>query len=183
MRGSSQSREVLTMEMNQSAASVSFGKKNGCYLNRGIAILLGILFVSVTVATGLLVYYYAPQVRESDQRSLEKTATSFPQQASPEVPERLPTFQPPKKEKINVRLPRALKPLHYMVKLQPLINGNYSIIGYVEVEMEVVEPTSNITIHIADIITKNDTIRVSTIMHLLHKDFENFNKVELPTIL
>ncbi|XP_042891875.1 aminopeptidase N-like [Penaeus japonicus] len=63
-------------------------------------------------------------------------------------------------EKLDVRLPGSLKPLHYLVKLQPFINGNFSISGYAEVEMEVLEPTSNITLHISDIITKNDTIKV-----------------------
>jgi len=47
-----------------------------------------------------------------------------------------------------------------VVKLQPFINGNFSIVGYMEVEMEVLEPTSNITLHISDIITKNDTVKV-----------------------
>ncbi|XP_071548247.1 aminopeptidase N-like isoform X2 [Panulirus ornatus] len=61
-------------------------------------------------------------------------------------------------EQTNRRLPRALKPLHYLVKLQPFINGNFSIIGHVEVEMEALEPTSNITLHMADIITRNETI-------------------------
>ncbi|ROT69085.1 putative aminopeptidase N-like isoform X2 [Penaeus vannamei] len=59
---------------------------------------------------------------------------------------------------LDVRLPRSIKPLHYVVKLQPFINGNFSIVGYMEVEMEVLEPTSNITLHISDIITKNDTV-------------------------
>nr|XP_027223184.1 aminopeptidase N-like [Penaeus vannamei] len=62
---------------------------------------------------------------------------------------------------LDVRLPRSIKPLHYVVKLQPFINGNFSIVGYMEVEMEVLEPTSNITLHISDIITKNDTVKVS----------------------
>nr|XP_027223193.1 uncharacterized protein LOC113815300 [Penaeus vannamei] len=47
---------------------------------------------------------------------------------------------------LDVRLPRSIKPLHYVVKLQPFINGNFSIVGYMEVEMEVLEPTSNITL-------------------------------------
>ena len=64
-------------------------------------------------------------------------------------------------KKGSPRLPRALTPLHYLVKLQPLINGNFSILGYVEVEMEVLQATSNITLHIADIITHNDTVKVS----------------------
>ncbi|XP_063590569.1 aminopeptidase N-like [Penaeus indicus] len=67
-----------------------------------------------------------------------------------------------KAENFDVRLPRSLKPLHYLVKLQPFINGNFSLIGYMEVEMEVLEPTSNITLHISDIITKNDTVKVYT---------------------
>ncbi|ROT69081.1 Endoplasmic reticulum aminopeptidase 1 [Penaeus vannamei] len=62
---------------------------------------------------------------------------------------------------LDVQLPRSIKPLHYVVKLQPFINGNFSIVGYMEVEMEVLEPTSNITLHISDIITKNDTVKVS----------------------
>ena len=63
-------------------------------------------------------------------------------------------------EESDVRLPRNVRPLHYLVKLQPHINGNLSILGYVEVEMEVLEDTFNITLHITDIITHNDTIRV-----------------------
>ncbi|XP_063609327.1 LOW QUALITY PROTEIN: aminopeptidase N-like [Penaeus indicus] len=63
---------------------------------------------------------------------------------------------------LGIRLPSSLKPLHYLVKLQPFIDGNFSIFGYVEVEMEVLEPTSKITLHMADIITLNDTIKVYT---------------------
>ncbi|ROT69089.1 putative Aminopeptidase N precursor [Penaeus vannamei] len=62
---------------------------------------------------------------------------------------------------LDVQLPRSIKPLHYVVKLQPFINGNFSIVGYMEVDMEVLKPTSNITLHISDIITKNDTVKVA----------------------
>ncbi|XP_071539736.1 aminopeptidase N-like isoform X8 [Panulirus ornatus] len=67
---------------------------------------------------------------------------------------------PPSREEVNIRLPRALKPLHYMVKLQPFINGNFSIQGFVQVRMVALQATSNLTLHIADIITKNDTIKL-----------------------
>lgn len=150
----SQSREVLTMEMNQSAASVSFGKKNGCYVNRSVAVLLAIVFVSAVVATGLLVFFYVPRIRESTPESpnivLEQQMEDPP-----------PSTLTDKKKKINVRLPRSLKPLHYVVKLQPFIHGNFSINGYVEVGMKVVQPTSQVILHIADIITKNETIRLA----------------------
>ncbi|XP_063609315.1 aminopeptidase N-like [Penaeus indicus] len=62
--------------------------------------------------------------------------------------------------KLDTRLPRTLRPLHYLVKLQPFINGNFSISGYMEVEMEVLEPTSSIILHMADIITKNETVKL-----------------------
>ncbi|XP_069993736.1 aminopeptidase N isoform X1 [Penaeus vannamei] len=157
MTGSS--RETLAMEMNQSAASVSFGKRNGCYVNRSVAVILGLLFVSATVATGLLVYYYAPQVREAgDPLNLARTSLATER---PMVPTTPMTPASEVKPKIDVRLPRSVKPLHYKVKLQPLINGNFSILGYVEVEVEVLEATSNVTLHIADIVTKNETIRLA----------------------
>lgn len=157
MTGSS--RETLAMEMNQSAASVSFGKRDGCYVNRSVAVILGLLFVSATVATGLLVYYYAPQVREAgDPLNLARTSLATERPMVPTTP-MSPAAED--KEKINVRLPRSVKPLHYKVKLQPLINGNFSILGHVEIEIEVLEATSNVTLHIADIVTKNETIKLA----------------------
>lgn len=63
-------------------------------------------------------------------------------------------------EELSVRLPKSLRPVHYLIKLQPLVNGNFSTLGYVEVEVEVLEPTSRIVFHMADIITKNDTVKV-----------------------
>ncbi|XP_037773484.1 aminopeptidase N-like [Penaeus monodon] len=59
-----------------------------------------------------------------------------------------------------MRLPPSLKPLRYLIRLQPFVNGNFSIFGFMEVEMEVLETTSNITLHMLDIITKNDTVKV-----------------------
>ncbi|XP_050685905.1 aminopeptidase N-like isoform X1 [Eriocheir sinensis] len=62
----------------------------------------------------------------------------------------------------SFRLPDTLKPLAYQVKLQPFINGNFTIDGYVFLEMQVVKPTSVITLHIVDIITHNDTVKVTS---------------------
>ncbi|KAK7077379.1 hypothetical protein SK128_027509 [Halocaridina rubra] len=60
----------------------------------------------------------------------------------------------------DLRLPTALKPLHYVVRLQPLINGNFSVMGSVQIEMEVLEATSNVTLHILGINTKNESVKV-----------------------
>lgn len=165
MPSSVHSRQVLTMEMSDSAASVSFGKKNGCYVNRVAAVLVGLLFVSAVVATGLLVYYYAPRIREATQDSPNTTYQTLPN-VGPAVPRHTTTTWTtatsviPVKEKPDVRLPRSLMPLRYVVKLQPFVNGNFTILGSVEVEMEVMESTKNITLHIAAITTKNQTVKL-----------------------
>ncbi|XP_069189951.1 aminopeptidase N [Procambarus clarkii] len=114
------------------AASVN---RDGCHVRRGAALVLGFLVVSTAVAADSFV----------PLRSSHHKLASVEAQGS---------------EEVDIRLPTALKPLHYIVKLQPFINGNFSIMGYVEIEMEVLEPTTNITLHIVDIITKNETIKV-----------------------
>nr|XP_027218923.1 aminopeptidase N-like [Penaeus vannamei] len=178
---SGSSREVLAMETSHPDHVISFGKKKGCYVSRCVAALLGVFFLSGMVATGLLVYYYAPHIRDSQRESLILQKPVVPLHKSLPPPTRRPsatstttealrpTVQPPTTsataapaaEALDVRLPTALRPLHYLIKLQPFINGNFSILGYMEVEMEVLEPTSNITLHIADIITHNDTVTVA----------------------
>ena len=55
---STQSREVLTLEDQNSG--ISFGKQGGCFISKTIALLIVGLFLTSTVATALLVYYYAP---------------------------------------------------------------------------------------------------------------------------
>ena len=49
----------------------------------------------------------------------------------------------------------------YMMKLQPFIEGNFTINGYTEITFDVQETTRNVTLHINDISTLNDTIKVS----------------------
>jgi len=70
------------------------------------------------------------------------------------------TTEMPPKKKIDVRLPRSLIPHHYKVRLQPFINGDLTIKGYTEILMECAEAADNVTLHIADIITKNETIKL-----------------------
>ncbi|XP_069952147.1 aminopeptidase N [Cherax quadricarinatus] len=124
------------MKMDNESESATIVGNTGCYVKRQVAILFGLLFLSATVAA-------------SDY--------SVPLGSTRDLPVSIFARE---KEEVDIRLPKTLKPLHYVVKLQPFINGNFSIMGYVEVEIEVIEPTSNITLHIADIITKNETIKV-----------------------
>ncbi|XP_069977544.1 endoplasmic reticulum aminopeptidase 2 [Penaeus vannamei] len=64
------------------------------------------------------------------------------------------------------RLPQSLRPIHYLMQLQPFINGNFRILGYMKVEVEVLDTTSNIILHMLDTITKNDTVKVKGIDRL-----------------
>ncbi|XP_069952146.1 aminopeptidase N [Cherax quadricarinatus] len=151
--GTGTMKEVEVEESVSPATTPSAGNL-GCHINRRLAVFLGVLFVSATVAVGVLAYY-------SSSRTLEhghKTSGYYvPLEPVGDLPAAIVARD---KDEIDIRLPKTLKPLHYVVKLQPFINGNFSIEGYVEVEIEVIEPTSNITLHIADIITKNETIKV-----------------------
>ncbi|KAF2365596.1 Peptidase M1 membrane alanine aminopeptidase N-terminal [Trinorchestia longiramus] len=62
-----------------------------------------------------------------------------------------------------IRLPRSIHPISYELWLQPLIYGNLSIIGAVKIVMNVTIPTSNVTLHINDIITKNETVTIHAV--------------------
>ncbi|XP_064115925.1 aminopeptidase N-like [Macrobrachium nipponense] len=84
----------------------------------------------------------------------------------PEVSSPASSSPPEEIERWSRRLPRAVKPVHYVVKLQPFVNGNFSIKGYLQVEIEVQEETSNVTLHIADIITHNDTVTLRKLQEL-----------------
>ena len=76
----------------------------------------------------------------------------------------LPT-EPP----LDYRIPKNLNPVRYEVRLMPFIEvGDFSTSGSVVIEFEVEEPTSRIVLHMADIITYNDTISVSPYKNPLH---------------
>ncbi|XP_042891238.1 aminopeptidase N-like [Penaeus japonicus] len=110
-----------------------------------------------TSQTPYSLWYQPPRQRQVDQ-----VLTGLPQErrADDLTPMQQPTTEASTSSVQSFRLPLTLKPLHYVVKLQPFVNGNFSIFGHVEVEMEVLETTSNITLHMADIITKNDTVKI-----------------------
>nr|XP_053634367.1 aminopeptidase N-like [Cherax quadricarinatus] len=60
----------------------------------------------------------------------------------------------------QARLPTSLRPLHYTLRLQPFINGNFSIHGAIDIRLEVLEPSDKIILNMADIITKNESVKV-----------------------
>lgn len=64
-------------------------------------------------------------------------------------------------EETNIRLPPTLRPVHYTVRLHPLLHGNHTIIGRLEVELEVLKATSRVVFHLVDIDVVEESVRVS----------------------
>jgi aminopeptidase N len=118
-----QSREVLAV---MDAHTTTFGRKRGCTISRCGAFLLGAFFLICLVATGLLVYHFAPcleakQAKQCDDflnSSLLRTGKSFSGIST--------------KKKIDVRLPKAIVPDSYELWLTPFIwEGNFTFHGEV----------------------------------------------------
>ncbi|CAL4058634.1 unnamed protein product, partial [Meganyctiphanes norvegica] len=53
-----------------------------------------------------------------------------------------------------------VKPVHYVLKLQAFIQGNMTIQGFVEVELEILKPTNKICLHMVDLNINEDTIKI-----------------------
>ena len=64
---------------------------------------------------------------------------------------------------INVRLPSNIQPSSYMIHLIPfIIPDNFTISGHVEIDLDVSEPSDNITLHIYDITIHERDVTVLT---------------------
>ncbi|XP_037803061.1 LOW QUALITY PROTEIN: aminopeptidase N-like [Penaeus monodon] len=114
-------------------------------LTKTKAIAGGAVVVALIVAAGLVGHFATPQTACEE---LQQTSTTTDTPTTTQTP---PTLE-------NYLLPTSLEPVHYVVKLQPYVNGNFSIMGHVEIEMVAREATSNITLHMADITVHEDTI-------------------------
>ncbi|TRY69463.1 hypothetical protein TCAL_04682 [Tigriopus californicus] len=55
----------------------------------------------------------------------------------------------------NVRLPTHLKPVNYQISLTPfMIPGNFTVSGYISIVVDVLESSTNVTLHTKDILVK-----------------------------
>ncbi|KAK7081103.1 hypothetical protein SK128_000833 [Halocaridina rubra] len=127
-------------------------KQHTTYCSLTVGLFLAIIGAAVAVEGVNHPYWGSPKA----PRNLLRPSPSKEKFTERSLPKKLP-----KAPETEWRLPTALKPIHYVVQLQPLINGNYSILGHVEIEMEVLEPTSNVTLHINSITTFDSTIMVA----------------------
>nr|CAD7593835.1 unnamed protein product [Timema genevievae] len=169
-----QSLEALTMMDGGSGNTVTFGKKRGYVVSRGLAIILGLIFVGGLVATGLLVHKFSSCV-DSETSSLssgvitsERTKGKYNSTTQVLIPTPMtevttssPPRVPPKAPKLDVRLPRAIKPDSYDIKIIPfIVEGNFTFHGAVSIVLNVTQDTRNVTLHVNDIKVLQDTVEV-----------------------
>jgi hypothetical protein len=136
-------------------------------LNRWGIIITAAAFLAAVVATGLLVYKFASCAEYQPTGTYptdgaHKNGTSRvvvpAYSAEPATPH---TPSSTKSPKLDVRLPRAVTPDSYTIKIIPFIyEGNFTFNGEVAVIVNVTEATSNITLHFNDIKIHEDTVTV-----------------------
>lgn len=140
------------MDLARSQSSITFGKSKGCFLSRGLAFFLALLFVGALVLTGLLVFYLGTC---SDGRTSSSATTLSDTVAPPATSTPAPT---PVKD---VRLPTSLLPDLYTVRLMPFIqDDNFTIAGQVWLLLNCTQTTRNITLHIQDITIHEADVQV-----------------------
>ncbi|KAG8230287.1 hypothetical protein J437_LFUL010190 [Ladona fulva] len=152
----SQSREALAMD----GSGTSFGKKNGIVLSHCAAFLLASVFVLSLLATGLLVYHFAP-CPGGDSPSLADAASrdgGYPAEGQ-DGDRRSPhagSKDGKAGKRLDVRLPRSVLPHRYDLRLIPIgldtsvVGSNFTFTGEVRIMVNVTEATRNVTLHVGD---------------------------------
>ena len=123
----------------------------GYVLSKCRALTLFILFIGSLVAVGLLVYYLAdrPVANGSSASASSSTSTSMTGKGKD-----LKVIK-------NVRLPRAVLPHRYDVRLFPILEkGNFSILGHVSIDLECYQETDRIILHSSDIAVDPKSVKV-----------------------
>lgn len=150
--------------------TTTFGKQHGVYISRKIIAVIAAIFLVGIVATGLLAYNltscpstladskYHTQEQANQTSSVTTTETlTLDEFTTPTTDD---TTSPPEK-KLDVRLPRSVKPISYLIKIIPFIfEGNFTFNGEVEVEVIAEQETTNITLHFDDIVIDDSSVTV-----------------------
>lgn len=131
-----QSREVLAM---MDPHTTTFGRKHGCTISRCGGFLLGAVFLLCLVATGLLVYHFAPCLEGKAVRTLDEFGENAVLQSA-----RSFATATVNKRKIDVRLPKSVVPDSYKISLMPFIwEGNFTFNGEVQMKFSRIFNFSN----------------------------------------
>ncbi|XP_063230213.1 aminopeptidase N-like [Bacillus rossius redtenbacheri] len=163
-------------------SAVTFHKQRGLVVSRGVAAMLALLFAGCMVATGLLVYKFAsctareaatisaggagqdwPLAGSSHNQQLATHAAPSSSTPTPSPTSSTPTTAAPTKPpKMDVRLPRSIRPESYVIRIVPfIVEGNFTFHGEVEISVEVLEVTRSITLHANDLRVLEESVSVT----------------------
>lgn len=124
--------------------------RNGVTITRQCAVLLMVAVACSLVAVGLLVYYLADRPFPSASPSTGTISATTPAPS-------------PKK---NVRLPRTVLPLHYHIRLLPILErGNFTTIGHVSIDVECKDETDRIILHSLDLSIDHKSVQASFFLY------------------
>ncbi|XP_021963123.1 aminopeptidase N isoform X2 [Folsomia candida] len=139
-----QSREQLTMDNTKDNNSM-FKRPRGCYLSQAKAFGLVLLAVGAVVAAVLLTYHWTTC---EDGGPLSQKSGGGKGLA--------------KADKLYVRLPTNVKPLYYKVDLIPYVEEakNFTIDGKVWIDIECLQATHKVTIHIKNITVVEESVKI-----------------------
>ncbi|KAL5020481.1 hypothetical protein ScPMuIL_003373, partial [Solemya velum] len=178
-------------DMNKMTSQNSLADRNpresGCYLSTAKGFILLLLAILIAVLIGVIVHFAGSKSFECKYtfpadftgvgndaliQECENLAAEGNQQICNACPETTGTTHPiishttPAPEvKVDVRLPTALVPLAYEVKLRPNLYGpdpeKFSFTGSVRIEVECKSSTNNVTLHMKELDIAEESITIA----------------------
>ena len=132
-----------------------------CVVSKNRAIGLSAIFVGSLLTVGLLVYFLAERPLHKSTACEDSVASLIDRNSTDlEANSTLTTLKNTK----NVRLPRAVLPRHYELRLLPILqNANFSILGRVSIDIECFEDTDRIVLHSLDINVDPRSVTVTNV--------------------
>jgi aminopeptidase N len=130
----------------------------GYVVSKCRALLLLFAFIGSLIAVGVLVYFLADRPYPAAALTNGNGATASASSSSGSGKKDQPHDMAGNK---NVRLPRAVLPIRYDVRLFPVLEkGNFSILGHVSIDIQCKMETDRIVLHSADIVVDPKSVKV-----------------------
>ena len=135
--------------------SKSQRQRGGCFLTHRESVGIASVVACALVAVGLLTHYFT-------DRPVALTSTTAATESRPADDSATAGLMAPLRD---VRLPRAVLPRHYNLRLFPVLDpANFTIPGQVDIDVEVVEDATKIVLHSTDIEIDKSSVTVTPLL-------------------
>lgn len=133
----------------------------GYVVSKCRALLLLIVFIGSLIAVGVLVYFLADRPYPAAATNGATASASSSSSSTTTTNKKDQHHEMNGSNNKNVRLPRAVLPVRYDVRLFPVLEkGNFSILGQVSIDLECQMETDRIVLHSADIVVDPKSVKV-----------------------